>query len=203
VRDGWWIFDKIELRGLLGYRGNEDSVIYPTPTGEEIYHSSFFGFDRGGSSLITGIELAALWDVTFIDKSRSLQFGVITGLWPVDESLFIPAGFYARYTFNQMPSKYSDYCDSWYLYGTAGLPLDFETDAPLFGSSSEYQRYFYGLGIGYDWAISCDMDFSVDLGLRSMNLPLPPYTCCETTPDEDRNPFRKSTVILLRFGLTF
>ncbi|MFC2131317.1 hypothetical protein ACFLSQ_07770 [Bacteroidota bacterium] len=203
VRDGWWIFDKLELRGFIGYRGSEDSVIYPTPTGYKTYESSFFGFDRGGSSLIAGFEAAGMWNVPFLDEDGLFQLGVMTGLWPMDEALFIPAGLYGRYTFNQAPSKYSEYCNTWYLYGTVGLPLDFETDAPIFGSSSDYQRYFYGLGIGYDWAINCDMDFSIDLGIRNMNLPLPPYTCCESTPEEHRNPFRSSTAVLLRFGLTF
>lgn len=203
VRDGWLFFDKLEVRGILGYRGGKDSVIYPTPSGNQVYNSSFFGFDRGGSSMFIGLEVAGLWDVPFLDESGALQLGVLSGLWPVDEGLFIPLGLYGRYTFNQNPSKYSEFCDTWYMYGTIGLPLDFETDAPLFGKSSDYQRIFYGFGIGYDWAINCDMDFSVDLGIRRMNLPLPPYTCCVTTPDDSRNPFRSSTAVLLRFGLTF
>jgi|GEM_PF-2105774 len=203
VRDGWFIFDKVEIRGMLGYRGGSDSVVYPTPTGYDVYNSSFFGFDRGGSSMFTGLELSGLWNVPFLDPSGALQLGVLSGILPVDESLFIPVGLHGRYTFNQNPSRYSENCNTWYMYGTIGLPLDFETEAPLFGESSDFQRLFYGFGIGYDWAINCDMDFSVDLGFRRMNLPLPPYTCCVTTPEENRNPFRNSTAVLLRFGLTF
>jgi len=203
VRDGWFIFDKVEIRGILGYRGGKDSVVYPTPTGDKVYNSSFFGFDRGGSSMFTGLEVAGLWNLPFLDPSGALQLGILSGLLPVDESLFIPVGLYGRYTFNQSPARYSESCNTWYMYGTLGLPLDFETEAPIFGKSSDFQRLFYGFGIGYDWAISCKMDFSVDLGFRRMNLPLPPYTCCVTTPDENRNPFRNSTAVLLRFGLTF
>ncbi len=203
VRKGLWIFDKFEIRGAVGYRGTEDSVVYPSPGSQEVYKSSFFGFDRGGSSIVLGFELAGLWNVPFIDKSKHFQLGIITGLWPVDASLFIPAGIHGRYTFNQFPGRFSDNCNSWYLYGNFGLPLDFQTEAPLFGSSMDYQRYFYGFGIGHDWAAGCDMDFSIDLGLRGMNLPLPPIECCPTTPEEDRSPFRNSTVLLLRFGITF
>lgn len=203
VRDGFLFFDKFEIRAAIGYRGVEDSVIYPTPTGQDVYRSSFFGFDRGGSSMVIGFELAGLWNVSFLDKSGKLQLGVLTGLWPADGSLFIPLGLHGRYTFNQNPSKFSENCNSWYVYGNLGLPLDFNSGAPLFGSSWDFQRRFYGLGIGHDWAISCDLDFSIDLGFRHMNLPLPEIICCPTTPDDKRNPFRSSDVLLLRFGLTF
>ena len=89
------------------------------------------------------------------------------------------------------------------MYGTLGIPFDFETDAPVIGEDFEFQRYFYGFGIGYDWAINCDIDLSFDLGIRGLNLPLPPYDCCPSTPDEFRNPFRNSTALLLRVGLTY
>ncbi len=203
VRDGILFFDKLEFKGALGYRGSGDEVVYPTPAGTKTYESSFFGFDRGGSSMFVGLELMGLWSVPSIDESEAFQLGFLTGLLPLDGSAFVPVGAYGRYTFNQTPSKYSEYCDSWFLYATAGLPLDFETEAPLIGESSDYQRYFYGLGLGYDWAVSCNMDLSVDLGLRGMNLPLPPYTCCSDVPDENRNPFRNSTAVLLRIGVVF
>jgi hypothetical protein len=203
VRKGLLFFDKLELRGFLGYRGSGDSVVYPTATGQTVYKSDFFGFERGGSSMILGFELVGLWNVPFIDKSNSLQMGIITGVWPMDGSTFIPVGFHTRYTFNQFPAKYGDNCNSWYVYGNVGLPLDFTTKAPVFGKDMDRQRLFYGLGIGHDWAITCGMDFSLDVGFRRQNLPLPPIDCCPSIPDEDRNPFRNSTALLLRFGLTF
>lgn len=202
-RTGLLFFDKFEIRGGIGYRGSKDSVIYPTPTGEEIYRSSFINFDRGGSSMIFKFELSGLWNLPFIDRTNRLQAGILTGLWPTDESLFIPVGLNLRYTLNQMPARYADNCNSWYMYATAGLPLDFQTNAPLFGSSSKYQRIFYGLGLGYDIAVTCAMDFSIDLGYRYMNLPLPEIECCTTAPTDKRNPFRSSNSLLLRFGLTF
>jgi len=203
VRDGIWFFDKIELKGFIGYRGSEDQVTYPTHDGYEVYESSFFGFDRGGSSLIVGFETMALWNVPFVDPEGAFQLGALSGVWPADESIFIPFGLYGRYTFKQRPSRYSDNCNTWFLYGTLGLPIDFETEAPIFSDNTDYQRYFYGVGIGYDWAYNCDMDISVDLGIRQMNLPLPPCTVCPNIPDDLRNPFRNSTAVLLRFGLIF
>ncbi len=202
IRDGWWVFDKVELRGSLGYRGVEDSVTYPG-TPPTTYNSSFFGFDRGGSSMIVGIEAAGMWDANFIDPEGKFQLGVLTGAWPMDEAVFVPLALHGRYTFNQDPFKFSDDCDTWYFYGDLGLPLDFQTGAPVFGSSMTYQRYFYGLGLGYDWAIDCDMDFSLDLGVRGMNLPLPACEACDGIPDDKKFPYRNSTALLLRFGLTW
>ena len=202
-RTGWWIFDKFELRLAIGYRGVKDSVVYPTPAGQLAYKSSFINFKRGGSSMVFGLETAGMWDVLFIDKAKRFQAGFLLGLWPADESLFIPLGLNLRYTFNQFPGTSADNCNSWYLYGNTGLPFDFNTGAPIIGKSWDYQRFFWGLGLGYDWALSCKLDFSVDLGYRYMNLPLPQYECCPTTPSADKYPFRKSDVLLLRFGLTF
>jgi hypothetical protein len=203
IRDGWWIFDKLEIRGAIGYRGTKDSVVYPSANGSTVYNSKFLGFDRGGSSLVLGLELAGMWDLLFIDKAHHLQGGFILGAWPVDESIFIPLGLNLRYTFNQFPAKFSDNCNSWYIYGNSGLPLDFKSKAPMFGKDMKSQRLFYGIGIGYDWAINCNVDFSIDLGYRYMNLPLPEITCCPGIPDGERNPYRASNVLLLRFGITY
>ncbi|TAL68120.1 MAG: hypothetical protein EPN82_12045 [Bacteroidetes bacterium] len=200
-RDGIVMFDKFELRGVLGYRGIQEEYYKPgvlTP-----FKSTFFGFDEGGSTMIIGLEFAGLWNVPFIDKSEKFQLGFITGLWPWDGSMFVPLGLHGRYTFNPHPKPSSDNCNSWYLYGNLGLPLDFQTKAPLFASKIEFQRYFYGLGIGYDWAITCNMDLSFDLGFRAMNLPLPACESCPTTPIDERYPYRYSRALLFRFGLTF
>ncbi len=202
-RNGWWIFDKFEIKAAIGYRGSQDSVVYTTPAGQETYYSSAFGFDRGGSSFVLGLEADGLWDLTFLDDSKRLQGGILVGVWPVDEAIFIPVGLNVRYTFNQYPDKYSNNCNSFYLYGNAGLPFDFQSGAPVFGNAWEFQRFFAGGGFGYDIAISCTTDLSIDLGYRFMNLPLPEIECCPDVPDGERNPFRASDVLLLRFGLTF
>ncbi len=202
-RDGFLFFDKFVWRAAIGYRGGEDSVVYPGNPAPTVYNSSFFGFDRGGSTMILGFEIEGLWDATFLDKSKRLQMGILAGIWPVDGSMFIPLGFHTRYTFNNHPPKYSGNCNTWYLYGDLGLPLDFNTGAPIFGNSFEFQRYFWGLGIGHEWAVTCNMDLGVDLGIRGMNLPLPEYDCCPNTPGEKRNPFRNSMALLLRVGLTY
>ena len=200
TRDGLWFFDKFEIKAAVGYRGDKDSIFYYP---DKMYRSKLINFDRGGSSLVFGLELDGLWNLKFIDNSGRLQGGILLGLWPVDGSLFVPAGLNLRYTLNQYPSKYSDNCNSWYFYGNAGLPLDFQTKAPIFHRLWKFQRSFLGAGVGYDIAVSCDWDLSIDLGYRYMNLPLPEITCCPQIPEDDKFPYRSSNVLLLRFGVTF
>lgn len=203
-RNGFWIFDKFEIRGLIGYRGIDEEIGYLQPDGSTlIYKSKFVGFDRGGSTLIFGIETSGMWDLALLDKTKHLQGGFILGYIPTDESNFFPVGLNIRYTFKQQPVSKFDNCNTWYLFGNAGLPIDFETKAPTFYENSDFQRYFYGFGIGYDWALNCKLDFSIDLGYKEMNLPLPACEVCELTPIRERYPFRNSKLIVLRFGLTY
>ena len=203
-RVGLWIFDKFELRGAIGYRGTDEQIAYLQPDGtEKIYKSKIVGFDRGGSTLIFGLETAGMWNLPFLDVSGKLQAGFLLGFYPTDESYFFPLGLNVRYTFNQHPAGNFSNCNSWYLFGNIGMPVDFKTGAPYYNSDWDFQRYFYGFGIGYDWAINCKVDFSLDLGYRNMNLPLPACEVCSETPDKYKYPFRNSDVLLLRFGITY
>jgi hypothetical protein len=202
-RTGFGPFDKLELRILFGYRGGPDSVFYPSAAGGRLLVSDdFLSFDTAGSSFFLKAEIAAFWGFDWLDPTQRLQLGIMTGLWPIDGSLFIPAGLRVRYTANQgLTLTESD--NTWYVYGDLGLPLDFQTEAPIFGRDAEHQRYFYGAGFGYDWAVTCDWDFGVDLGVRRFNLPLPPIDCCPDVDNELRHAFRLSTGIYARFGITF
>lgn len=200
-RDGLWVFDKVELRAMFGNRAlfkKINGVFYADANGGTTYNPSALNFDRGGSDFLLGIESAWSWNAKFIDKKDHVQLGVFLGLWPVDGSLFIPLGLHIRYTDNPKPCNYSEHCGSWYYFGDAGIPLDFNTKAPIFS-----KRYFIDAGIGYDFNVSKSMDFSVDLGLRNMNLPLPQIVCCPDIPDDQKNPYRNSTSLFLRFGITF
>lgn len=198
IRNGWWIFDKFEMRLMAGYRNMNDSIIYPTANGTSTYYSDIFNTDRGGSNIVPGLEFAGLWSIKKIDPSEKFQIGVHTGLWVADESYFIPVGLHLRYTFNQKPNPFENNCNTPYVFGNIGLPLDFKTAAPIFG-----HRYYYSLGVGYDWAVSCGTDFSIDLGFRQMSLPLPAIDCCPEIPSADRYLYRLSYLGFLRIGLTF
>jgi hypothetical protein len=198
IRDGLWFFDKFEIRAFAGFRNINDSIIYPSANGPISYKSSFYNSDRGGSILVPGAEVAGLWSVKFIDPKERFQAGVHSGLWLVDEAEFVPIGLHLRYTFNQKPNPYENSCNTPYVFGNVGVPLDFKTKAPLFD-----KRYYYSIGAGYDWAVSCGMDFSIDIGLRQMSLPLPPVDCCPNIPPDQRYFYRFSTLAFLRFGLTF
>ncbi|MCS6807560.1 MAG: hypothetical protein RML40_02605 [Bacteroidota bacterium] len=209
-RSGVGLFDKLELRLAAGYRGAADSVLYPSNAGTVVYRSSLIGFDRGGSSILGGFEVSGLWSIPEIDTSKHLQAGVIAGILPTDGSTFVPVGGHVRYTFRQRPVDefdplLADYftCNSVYLFAQAGVPIDWQTGAPYWGGTWQHQRYFWGVGIGYDIALSCGLDFSIDIGVRQMNLPLPAVDCCSTRFGDMRHPFRASTALLLRLGLTF
>ena len=195
-RDGWWLFDKLELRAMLGYRGSIDTIRYTQANGDVItYPPSLFNTDRGGSNLIFGFELAGLWNLT---SNRMYQLGFLTGIWPFDGSIFVPLALHGRINTNQKPDPWGTHCDAWYLYGDLGLALDFQTGAPI-----NENRLFWGLGIGYDIPINCNVDFSIDLGFRQMKLPLPEIECCPDVPDRDRYIYRLSNAAILRFGLTY
>lgn len=200
-RKGWWIFDKVEARLSAGYRPTAADITYLSPDGTQTtYTSSLFSTGRGGSNIVAGAEFAGLWS---LDRTDKMQLGVLAGVWPVDGSVFIPVAAHGRYTFTPHPDPYQPQCDTWYAYADAGLPLEFSSGASIFGPSFERQRYFWGLGFGRDFAVSKDMDFSIDLGLRQMNLPLPEIECCPDVSQDYRNPFRLSTMFMFRVGLTW
>jgi hypothetical protein len=203
-RYGLGPFHKLEIRLVAGYRGGNDSVFYPSISGgHEVVSDKFFSADTGGSPLFLGLEIAGYWSFDWLDPTDRLQLGIKTGVWPIDGSIFIPAALSARYTFNQGYGAFTEDDNSWYLYGDLGIPLDFTTKAPIFGDDGAHQRIFYGAGIGRDWALSCDLDFSLDIGVRRFNLPLPPIDCCPDVDASLRNPYRMSTGVYTRFGLTF
>jgi len=195
-RNGLWFFDKLELRIMAGYRGKQDTVRYSQPNGEVVsYPPKFINFDRGGSNLVFGFEIAGLWNLS---QSRTFQLGFLTGVWPVDGSIYVPVGAHGRINFNQKPDPWGSNCNAFFFYGDLGLALDFQTGAPI-----DFNRLFWGLGVGYDMAITCGLDFSVDVGFRQMKLPLPPIECCPDVTGSDRFFYRLSKMGVLRFGLTF
>jgi len=204
------LFDKVELRLTAGYRGGSDSVVYPSAAGSVLYRSSLLGFERGGSVLTTGFEMAGLWSLPIIDNTRRLQAGVVVGATPIDGSIFIPLGAQVRYTFRQRPVDefdplLADYftCHTPYIVAQVGMPFDWQTGAPYLGATWQQQRYFWGAGIGYDIAVACGVDISFDVGIRQMNVPLPAIDCCSNISPDARFPFRASTALMLRFGVTF
>ena len=202
-RIGWWFFDKLELRVALHYRGQYDSIFYASATGGTTYHSATFGTGRGGSTFFGWFELAGLWSADWLDQSHRFQLGVLTGVWPVDGSIFVPLTIHPRYTFRQHPEEFTSNCNTWYLFGDAGIPFDFQTGASIIGKSMDRQRSVFGFGVGYDWSWGCARDFSIDLGYRRLHLPLPALDCCPSIPKQDRIPWRTSNALMLRLGVTF
>ena len=211
-------FQKIELRAMGGYRINaNESIHYPGEFGGTTYYKETFGFDRGGTDYTIGLESAFLFDITNslrksfnIPERNSFHIGPMIGIWPVDESFFIPISIHPRYTFNyNKTNRFADECHAWYIFGDLGIPFDPTFKVPIYCDKgdckdNEYLAYFYGLGIGRDWGFWECMDLSVDLGFRVTNTPLPANTDCEECLNlKNQNPFRKISQVFIRFGLTW
>lgn len=184
--NGFFIFDKLELRAIVGYRGRDSNSALSSATNE-------------GSSFMVGLEVAGLWS---LDDRGAFQLGPMIGIWPVDGSIFFPISIHPRYTF--LPEVGADSGGSrWFIYGDVGIPIDFQTEAPVPGSTFKRQRLFYGVGIGIDCIWNC---LSIDLGIRQMHLPLPlpsdPNLICQNCPPDQRNIYRLSTLLYLRLGIT-
>jgi hypothetical protein len=184
------------------WRGEQSSVFYPTASGGKLYEPKVFNFERGGTNITIGGEVALLWDVLSWNGKRDvLHLGILGGVWPVDGSVFVPLSFHPRVTFNNVPDPYGCSCNAWYIFGDAGFVNFDNTKAkytPLFD-----MRFFCGLGIGYEWALGRDVDFAVDAGYRLIHTPLPPIECCPSIPEGDRQPIRKTHNLFLRVGVTF
>ena len=199
ARDGLLVFDKVELRAMGAYRGDQTAVFYPDAAGGVLYEPETFGTGRGGTSITVGAEAALLWEVVRFGGTHAFHLGPLVGVWPVDGSTFIPVSLHPRITFNNRPDPYGCNCNAWYLFGDLGVTFDGTTGAPI----AEDRRIWLGLGIGYEIPVSKQVDLGADLFVRRTWLPLPPLECCPDIPADERNPVRISNLVGLRFGVTF
>ena len=199
ARDGALGIDKIELRAMGGYRGEQTAVLYPDANGGTLYEPETFGTGRGGTNITVGAEAALLWRIMRFNGTDAFHLGVLGGLWPVDGSTFIPVSLHPRVTFNDRPDPYGCGCNAWYLFGDLGITFDGTTGAPI----ASDRRIWAGLGIGYEIPLSRELDLGADLFIRRTWLPLPPLECCPDIPADERNPVRISNVFGLRVGVTF
>ena len=198
---------KIEVRAMGAYRGTQSPVFYPDASGGITYQPKTFGFDRGGTKIAVGGELALLWDVVELSRNSDIQLGVMGGVWPVDGSTFLPLSFHPRITFNNHPDRYADictksgWCDAVYLFGDVGwVNLG---NSPAYYAELTKRRFFYGIGIGYEMALGRDVDLALDAGYRFIHTPLPPLECCPDVPGPEREPIRETHNFFMRLGLTF
>lgn len=186
---GFLVFDRFEIRGMVGYRGRDTSGILLQTTSD-------------GSSFIFGLEFTGLWS---LDSRNAFQIGPMIGVWPTDGSIFVPVSIHPRYTFPPASNTENEPAggSQWFVYGDIGVPFDFQTDAPLLGSTPSRQRLFYGVGIGVDCIWGC---LALDAGIRRIHLPLVldpnEAVICPNCPPDQRHPYRLSTLLYLRFGIT-
>lgn len=201
--------DKIELRGMAGYRLNANqSIHYPGPSGGTTYKKETFSFERGGTDITVGFEASGLFQIDYLSNGRdNFHLGIMTGIWPVDGSTFIPLAIHPRYTFDDVPDHLNCDCNAWYIFGDLGIVLDPTGEVPLYCNEDCNETIlssFWDIGIGYDmWLTKC-MDFSIDVGFRRTQLPLPANEECEECSGVNgKYPVRLSNQIFLRLGLTW
>lgn len=206
ARDGVLGINKLEVRAMGAWRGEQTGVFYADAQGGVQYDPETFSTGRGGTTYTAGLEAALLWPVLSFGekghgrvKTDNLHLGIMTGVWPVDGSTFIPVSFHPRLTFNNHPDPYGCGCNAWYVFGDLGVTFDGTTSAPI----ERDKRVFFGMGIGYELPLSREVDLGVDLFARRTWLPLPDIECCPGTPAGERNPVRISSMLGLRLGVTF
>ncbi|MDH7516715.1 MAG: hypothetical protein QHI48_12675 [Bacteroidota bacterium] len=199
ARDGLLGADKLELRAMGGYRGKQTAVFYPDAAGGRLYEPETFGFERGGTTFTVGVEAAPMWTLFRFNGTDAFHLGILTGVWPVDGSVFIPLSLHPRVTFNDRPDPYGCRCSAWYIFGDVGVTFDFTTRSPI----ARDRRVFAGAGVGYEFPLSRGTDFAIDIFARRVYLPLPAVECCPDIPPDQRNPVRISNVVGIRLGVTF
>jgi hypothetical protein len=202
-----------EIKAMVGFRPiagtNDEKTIYPDINGTKLYDREVFGTGIGGSSIIAGGEFAVSKNFKFIDNwfswldstTGAFKIGAMTGVWPMDGSVFIPLGAHLRWDIN-MNLNFCKYlkglkCGSWYYFADLGPAFSLNQETNLLG-------YFGDIGAGYDYAWGKSMDFTIDFGLRFVHTPMPKINApLECQQNLDLNPARNSGLFFLRCGLTF
>ncbi|MEI6090684.1 MAG: hypothetical protein WCR42_09550 [bacterium] len=204
-----------EIKAMGGIRRNPlkwnaiDQTVYPDTT----YIQDDFGFGYGGSKILVGGEISAITGFKFLDKlfywldktPSSTKIGILTGLWPMDGSYFVPAAIRLRYTSNV--NAFVDCCsamrscNTWFFFTDFGGLITIKKDKD---KNIKPLGAFADLGLGKEFAITKHIDLSVDLGYRWIYTPLPELIAPpECVQNQDLNPYRLSNAVFLRLGLSF
>jgi hypothetical protein len=193
-RDGLQVFD---LKAGLSYK-RSNSVAQQTVNGPVTQTSSFFDPTNSASTNMT-VEL----NTSAGYRYGKWDFGIMLEVIPTDSFFYFPLALHARYLFE--PN-----CCSWNVFANAGLPLDFQTGAPVLFTPffTKRQRRYASLGIGKIWpqvfgTRSSFGDFALDVGYRYMAIPLAEIQCCPTIPTNYRFPARESHSLFAQFGFSF
>jgi len=160
--------------------------------------SSFFDPTNAGSTNMTAeLHTSAGY------RYGKWDLGLMLEAIPTDSFFYFPLAFHARYLFEST-------CCSWNVFANAGLPLDFQTGAPILFTPffSQRQRRYASLGIGKIWpqvfgTRSSIGDFALDVGYRYMAIPLAEIQCCPGIEKNYRFPSRESHSLFAQFGFTF
>jgi hypothetical protein len=182
-------FHFLDAKVGLSFKGTS-TYTRVTQTGPVAENSVFFGpFNKGSTQLDIEAGTALGWRIHHWDLG--FQVEVI----PTDGFFYFPVSLHTRYYF-------TNDCCAWNLFLNAGIPLDFQTGAPIFITPlfDRRQRRYLSVGVGKIWPIDDSKDLAIDLGYRYMVIPLDQIQCCPSITYENRFPARESHSVFLQIG---
>ena len=187
-----------EAHGGATFRGNGQYTIQTVGGPQTLTTHGF------GSMSEEGTVGALQGDASYGWRWTKWRVGGMLGLLPSDGSLFIPLAAHGAY---DLGTEILGMCPN--LFANIGIPFDFRTHAPIFFSDFRRTRKFLSGGIGFERRISFGDDrssrwnWSLDLGVEYLTLPLSYVNCCPGIPNEDHYPVRSIFSTLLAFGVSF
>lgn len=124
-----------------------------------------------------------------------LDIGIGSGYWLISEIGRIPLFLHVKYYLFKS-------CSNMFIYGDAGVIFDKYKISPSVKHLTEPGPKFAGIGIGFDYPLSKKLDFSIDGGMRFINLPNE-RKAISCDPLASRIIFTEYYMGYLRIGITF
>ena len=182
----------------------------------DVVKETYVFYDKDGKEIVRNVpkDLLYMFDVAFhfsIENDDMFRLGLSSCLWIIDSIHFIPVSLSFKYITNPHP-KPSEYpceaypfwhCWSFNVFVDLGLPMDFQTNAPIIAAEIKYQRITANLGIGVSLNLFSNVDFNLDIGARYIKVPLGELDCCPNIEESLKYPFRESILPYLKLGLSF
>ena len=187
-----------EAHGGATFRGSAQYTIETIGGPQSLTTQSF------GSTSEQGTVGAFQADAAYGWRWTRWRFGAMLGILPSDGSLFIPVAVHGAY---DLETEIFGMCPN--LFANAGIPFDFRTHAPIFFSDFRRTRKFLSGGIGFEHRMSASSashsqwNWSLNLGVEYLTVPLSFVDCCPGIPNEDHYPVRSIFSTLIAFGISF
>jgi hypothetical protein len=174
------------------FRGSAQYTIQ-TATGPEVLTTQGFG-STGESGTVGALQC----DASYGWRWTRWRFGGMIGIIPSDGSLFFPVAVHGAY---DLEVDILGLCPN--LFANVGIPFDFKTHAPIFFSEFRRTRKFASGGIGFERRASRNWNWSLDIGMEYLTVPLSFVNCCPGIPEEDHYPVRSILSMMIALGVSF